>query len=406
MHRLLQGDVGSGKTVVAFAAMMQAARQGLQSALMAPTELLAEQHYAGLRPWLEQLSIHCTLLTSQVKAQQKKAVLEGLKDGSIRVCIGTHALIQEQVTFRELVLAVVDEQHRFGVAQRAGIRAKGRAPHLLVMTATPIPRTLAMTLYGDLDVSVITELPPGRQPVTTRWTTEANRTKIYGFLNDQIRAGRQAYVIYPVIEESEKSDLKAAVKMQGHLAQDIFPKFRVGLVHGRMPFEERQQVMDSFRKGEINILVSTTMIEVGIDVPNATVMLVEHAERFGLSQLHQLRGRVGRGTHRSYCILLAGPKFSPEATARLKVMQATRDGFRIAEEDLKLRGPGEFWGTRQHGLPALKIADLLLDAALIEPARQQARKCLDHGLPSTEQIMVERNLRLYFPDADIFISSG
>ncbi len=406
MHRLLQGDVGSGKTVVAFAAIMQAARQGLQSALMAPTELLAEQHYMGLKPWLDKLSINCALLTSQVKSRPKKMILDGLSNGSIQVCIGTHALIQEQVMFQNLSLAVVDEQHRFGVAQRAGIRSKGCAPHLLVMTATPIPRTLAMTVYGDLDISVISELPPGRQPITTRWTTETNRSKIYGFLNDQVKAGRQAYVIYPVIDESEKTDLKAAVKMHGHLAQDIFPHLKIGLVHGRLAFEERQQIMDDFRRGKINVLVSTTVIEVGIDIPNATIMLIEHAERFGLSQLHQLRGRVGRGQHRSYCILLAGSKLSPEASTRLDIMQATRDGFKIAEEDLKLRGPGEFWGTRQHGLPALKIADLLKDASLIEPARQMARRCLDPGLSPAEQAVVERNLMIHFPDAERFIASG
>jgi ATP-dependent DNA helicase RecG len=405
MHRLLQGDVGSGKTLVAFAALLQAAGQNLQTALMAPTEILAEQHYAGIKPWLDKLSITSALLTSKTPPAEKKEIYRKLESGEILLAIGTHALIQEQVNFKSLALAIIDEQHRFGVAQRAKIRAKGQDPHLLVMTATPIPRTLAMTAYGDLDISVIDELPPGRQPIVTKVTSEANRSKVYSFLGDQMKAGRQIYVIYPIIEESEKTDLKAAIKMHRHLSDDIFISFKTGLIHGQLAFDERQQVMEAFRSG-IQLLVATTVIEVGIDVPNASVMVIEHAERFGLSQLHQLRGRVGRGSHRSYCILMSGPKSTPEAQARLDIMQNTSDGFKIAEEDLKIRGPGELWGTRQHGLPALKIADLIADAMLVAPAKQLALETMQKILTTDEQAFLDRNLKFHFPDALELIQTG
>jgi ATP-dependent DNA helicase RecG len=406
MHRLLQGDVGSGKTLVAFAALLQAAGQNLQTALMAPTEILAEQHYAGIKPWLDKLSITSALLTSKTPPAEKKEIYRKLESGEILLAIGTHALIQEQVNFKSLALAIIDEQHRFGVAQRAKIRAKGQDPHLLVMTATPIPRTLAMTAYGDLDISVIDELPPGRQPIVTKVTSEANRSKVYSFLGDQMKAGRQIYVIYPIIEESEKTDLKAAIKMHRHLSDDIFISFKTGLIHGQLAFDERQQVMEAFRSGGIQLLVATTVIEVGIDVPNASVMVIEHAERFGLSQLHQLRGRVGRGSHRSYCILMSGPKSTPEAQARLDIMQNTSDGFKIAEEDLKIRGPGELWGTRQHGLPALKIADLIADAMLVAPAKQLALETMQKILTTDEQAFLDRNLKFHFPDALELIQTG
>jgi ATP-dependent DNA helicase RecG len=406
MHRLLQGDVGSGKTLVAFAAIIQAAGQNLQTALMAPTEILAEQHYAGIKPWLDKLSISSALLTSKTPPAEKKEIHRKLGSGEILLAIGTHALIQEQVNFKALALAVIDEQHRFGVAQRAKIRAKGKDPHLLVMTATPIPRTLAMTAYGDLDISVIDELPPGRQPIVTKATSEANRVRVYAFLSDQMKTGRQIYVIYPIIEESEKTDLKAAIKMHRHLSDDVFKDFKTGLIHGQLAFDERQQVMEDFRRGAIQLLVATTVIEVGIDVPNATVMVIEHAERFGLSQLHQLRGRVGRGRHKSYCILMSGTKSTPEAQARLSIMQSTSDGFKIAEEDLKIRGPGELWGTRQHGLPALKIADLTADARLVAPAKQLALETMQKVLSTDEQALLDHNLKFHFPDAHQLIQTG
>jgi len=408
MHRLLQGDVGSGKTVVALAAMIKAVKGDAQAGLMAPTELLAEQHYNSLRPWLSKLNITSALLTSKVKNSLKNEIYRGLQNGRISVCTGTQALIQESVEFSNLGLVIVDEQHRFGVKQRSDFRFKGRYPHTLVMTATPIPRTLAMTLYGDLDVSTIDQLPHGRQKITTKWTNEANRSKVYSFIEEQLEQGRQAYVVYPVIEESDKIELKAAIKMHHVLAQKIFVDRRVGLMHGQLSTEERQAVMDEFRSGNIDILVSTTVIEVGIDIPNANIMFIEHAERFGLSQLHQLRGRVGRGNYKSYCILMAGPKLTPEARQRLDTMQMISDGFKIAEKDLELRGPGEFWSIRQHGLPQLKIADLSRDVSLISPARDEAKRILsvDPGLIKSEHNGIKGNLRLFHPEADKYIVTG
>ncbi|HTY08915.1 MAG TPA: ATP-dependent DNA helicase RecG [Candidatus Edwardsbacteria bacterium] len=410
MHRLLQGDVGSGKTVVALAAMLQAVGSGCQAALMAPTEILAEQHHASLAPWFQRLGIRAALLTSALGAKQRNAVRDGLASGAVQVAIGTHALIQDQVLFHRLGLAVVDEQHRFGVEQRAALRAKTGAvwPHQLVMTATPIPRTLAMTLYGDLDVSVIDELPAGRVPIVTRWTTEANRDKVYGFIAGQLAAGRQAYVVYPLIEESEKVDLKAAIKMHQHLARDVFPSMSVGLIHGRLPNDEREAMMRDFKAGKIHLLVATTVIEVGIDVPNATVMVVEQAERYGLSQLHQLRGRVGRSMYKSYCILLAGKKMSDEAKARLDIMQKSTDGFKIAEKDLEIRGPGEFWSTRQHGLPLLRIADLITDAQLVPLARKEAWDLVekDPNLTTAEGSRVKSSLYKFYPQAGKYITTG
>lgn len=408
MHRLLQGDVGSGKTIVALAAMIKAVKGGTQAALMAPTELLAEQHYGSIRPWLSDLGISSALLTGKLKSSEKAEIYKGLKEGRISICTGTQALIQDSVDFLNLGLIVVDEQHRFGVRQRAEFRVKGRYPHTLVMTATPIPRTLAMTLYGDLDVSIIDQLPQGRQQITTRWTTENNRSKVYKFIEEQINSERQVYAVYPVIEESDKTELKAAIKMHLTLANNIFPAWRVELLHGQMPAQERQSVMNDFRLGKINILVSTTVIEVGIDVPNANIMFIEHAERFGLSQLHQLRGRVGRGKHKSYCILMAGPKLSPEAKQRLDIMQNTSDGFKIAEKDLEMRGPGEFWGIRQHGLPQLRIADLAKDSALIAPARDVAKSIIDKDprMSSPEHKYLRDSIYLFHPDADKFISTG
>jgi len=372
MNRLLQGDVGSGKTIVAAMAILTAAEARVQSALMAPTEILAEQHVLTLSQLLPPLGVRVALLTSGMKAKEREAVLADVKRGAVDCLVGTHALIQEGVRFKHLGLAVVDEQHRFGVLQRASLRAKGEHPNLLVMTATPIPRTLALTLYGDLDLSVIDEMPPGRKPIITAWRTEEKRQQIYDFLKKEIAAGRQVYVVCPMVEESAESDLKAATEMAERLQKEVFRDERVGLMHGRMRFDEKEAVMRAFKAGKISILVSTTVIEVGIDVPNASVMLVEHAERFGLAQLHQLRGRVGRGPWKSYCILLAAGKLSEEARKRLETMVESQDGFRIAEVDLELRGPGEFFGTRQSGLPEFKIADLLRDGPILEEARQEA----------------------------------
>jgi ATP-dependent DNA helicase RecG len=372
MNRLLQGDVGSGKTIVAAMAILTAVEAGYQTALMAPTEILAEQHYLTLQQLLPPLGLPVALLTSAIKGREREALLERVMTGSIPCLVGTHALIQEGVEFRRLGLAVVDEQHRFGVAQRALLRKKGDNPHVLVMTATPIPRTLALTLYGDLDVSVIDEMPPGRQPIGTVVRAEGKRAQIYAFLRKQIEEGRQVYVVCPLVEESEATDLKAATEMAERLQREVFPDLQVGLLHGRMSLDAKESVMSAFKAGEIHILVSTTVIEVGIDVPNASVMLVEHAERFGLSQLHQLRGRVGRGPWKSYCILLASGTPTAEARRRLAALRESQDGFRIAEVDLELRGPGEFFGTRQSGLPEFRVADLLRDARVLEEARQEA----------------------------------
>jgi ATP-dependent DNA helicase RecG len=371
MNRLLQGDVGSGKTIVAALAIHTAVEAGFQTALMAPTEILAEQHLMTLTALLQPLGVPVALLTNAVKGKVREGVRAAAADGGLGCVVGTHALVQREVKFRRLGLAVVDEQHRFGVNQRATLKRKGESPDVLVMTATPIPRTLALTLYGDLEVSVIDELPPGRKPVVTRARPESAHAKIYRFLRDQVRDGRQVYVVYPLVEESEVMDLRAATEMAERLQRDVFADLRIGLLHGRMPFVEKERVMREFKAGAIHVLVSTTVIEVGIDVPNASVMLIEHAERFGLSQLHQLRGRVGRGPWRSYCILLSGAA-SEEARQRLAAMTATNDGFKIAEADLALRGPGDFFGTRQSGLPEFRVADLLRDAAALEAARRDA----------------------------------
>jgi len=373
MHRLLQGDVGAGKTVVAALAVLTAIEAGYQAAVMAPTEILAEQHYITLRQLIEPLGVRVALISAGVKGKERGRRRAAVAAGEVDCAVGTHALLQEAVEFKRLGLAVVDEQHRFGVAQRARLKAKGEHPDMLVMTATPIPRTLALTLYGDLDVSVLDELPPGRRPVKTVARTEAKRREIYAFLREQVAAGRQVYVVYPLVEESEAVDLKAATDMARHLAEDVFPDRAVGLLHGRLPFDEKEAIMARFKAGAIDLLVSTTVIEVGVDVPNASVMLIEHAERFGLSQLHQLRGRVGRGPWKSYCILLHAADLTEEARRRIAVMEATSDGFRIAEEDLAIRGPGEFFGTRQSGLPEFRVADLLRDAAILEEARREAQ---------------------------------
>ena len=377
MNRLLQGDVGSGKTIVALMAALVAMENGLQVAFMAPTEILAEQHYFNIRRLLEPSRFRIALLTGHTPARQRRELPAELAGGSMHMVIGTHALVQEDVGFRELGLAIIDEQHRFGVLQRATLRAKGLHPDVLVMTATPIPRTLALTTYGDLDVSIMREMPPGRHPIATTARPETRRDEVYAFVRRQIEQGRQAYIIYPLVEESAKVDLKAATEMADHLSHDVFPEFRVALLHGRLKQDAKDRVMNAFVRGESDILVSTTVIEVGVDVPNASIMIVEHAERFGLSQLHQLRGRVGRGAHKSYCILLYQSPLSEQGRERLKALAETSDGFEIAERDLQLRGPGDFFGTRQSGMPTLRAGDLLRDHAIMEDARREAVQALD-----------------------------
>ncbi len=372
MNRLLQGDVGSGKTIVALQAMLAAMENGYQAALMVPTEILAEQHARNIKRLLAKTPYRVELLTGSLRATEKRRLHKDVATGEIHACIGTHALIQEAVSFNKLGLVVIDEQHRFGVLQRAEIRTRGFNPDVLVMTATPIPRSLAMTAYGDLDVSVIDELPPGRTPIKTVVVGEDQRTGVYKGVEREVRGGRQVYVVYPLIEESEKMDLKDATRMYEQLRDRVFPTFAVGLLHGKMKSSEKEEVMRRFVAGEINILVATTVIEVGVDVPNASVMVIEHAERFGLSQLHQLRGRVGRGAEQSFCVLLASEKRTVVARERLGIMEETSDGFRIAEKDLELRGPGEVMGTRQSGVPTFRVGNLVRDVEILEEARREA----------------------------------
>jgi len=372
MNRLIQGDVGSGKTVVALLACLDVVECGYQAAVMAPTEVLAEQHFLNVRKWVEPLGINACLLTSRVKGSERENLYRGIRTGDLHLIVGTHAVIQETVEFSRLGLAVIDEQHKFGVVQRGLLKKKGGSPDVLVMSATPIPRTLAMTLYGDLDVSLIDEMPPGRVAVETRVFFESARGKVYRIVGEEVEKGRQAFVVYPLVEESEKLDLMDATRMAERLQGEIFPEFRIGLLHGRMKSEEKEAILGEFKEGKVQILVATTVVEVGIDMPNASVMVVEHAERFGLSQLHQLRGRIGRGRHPSTCILLAQHPSSEEARIRLRAMEKTTDGFKIAEEDLALRGPGEFLGIRQSGLPDFRVAHLLRDTPILIEARKEA----------------------------------
>jgi len=379
MNRLLQGDVGSGKTIVALLAALVAMENGLQVAFMAPTEILADQHDISIRRLLEPSRFRVALLTGATAAKKKREIQAEIAGGSVHLVIGTHALVQDPVAFDELGLVVIDEQHRFGVLQRAGLRAKGLHPDVLVMTATPIPRTLALTTYGDLDVSTIREMPPDRHPIRTVVKPESRRDDIHGFVKAELDKGRQAYVVYPLVEESSKIDLRAATEMCDHLAQEVFPEYRVALLHGRMKQDAKDRVMGAFARGECQVLVSTTVVEVGVDVPNASVMVVEHAERFGLAQLHQLRGRVGRGPHPSCCVLLYQHPLSEQGRARLAALDETTDGFVIAERDLELRGPGDFFGTRQSGVPTLRVGDLLRDHQIMEDARREAVASLDES---------------------------
>ena len=375
MHRLLQGDVGSGKTIVALFAMLLALENGWQAALMAPTELLAEQHHRNMLALLEPHGVAPILLTGRLTQAERRAVAERIGGDRPALVVGTHALVQEGTRFGKLGLAVIDEQHRFGVEQRAALGGKGERPDVLLMSATPIPRSLALTIYGDLDVSTLDERPPGRQPITTAMRPESSRERVLAFVDREVEKGRQAYIVYPVIEESEKTDLKAATTMYEALAASAFASRRVALLHGRIPADERDAIMRRFRDREIDVLVATTVIEVGIDVPNATVMLIEHPERFGLSQLHQLRGRVGRGGEQSYCILLGD--VGPESGERLRLFTETEDGFEIARADLRLRGMGDLFGERQSGVPTFRVADPLRDESLNQLAREQAEHLLE-----------------------------
>jgi ATP-dependent DNA helicase RecG len=380
MNRLLQGDVGAGKTIVALLAAIVAMENGLQVAFMAPTEILAKQHYATIAKLLAPTRFRVDLLTGSTPGLQRHTILAHLERGTTNLVVGTHALVQEAIKFHGLGLAVIDEQHRFGVAQRAALQEKGLRPDVLLMTATPIPRTLALTDYSELDVSKITGLPPGRKPVRTWVKPESRRDEVYELLRDEIGRGRQVYVIYPLVEESEKVDLKSATEMADHLQAEVFPGRRVALLHGRMKQDAKDQVMQAFVSGAVQVLVSTTVVEVGVDVPNASVMVVEHAERFGLSQLHQLRGRIGRGEWESHCILLYQAPWSDDARERLRTMSETNDGFAIAERDLELRGPGDFFGTRQSGLPKLRTGDLVRDRDIMEDAHREARALVEQGL--------------------------
>jgi ATP-dependent DNA helicase RecG len=417
MNRLLQGDVGSGKTIVALFAMLVAVENGYQVALMAPTEILAEQHFRTLAGYLQNLPVTVRLLIGGQKKKLREDILEDIRSGRAQIVVGTHALIEENVTFAQLGFVVIDEQHRFGVMQRATLREKGLNPDVLVMTATPIPRTLSLTVYGDLDVSVIDEMPANRKPIKTGVRLENQKERVYQFVREEIQRGRQSYIVFPLIEESEKVDLKAATAEFEHLGNRVFPEYSLGLLHGRMKSEDKDKIMEKFKSGEIQILVSTTVIEVGIDIPNATIMIVENAERFGLSQLHQLRGRVGRGADQSYCILIANYEWFDEhrrgketgelkreklnAQTRLETMVQTTDGFKIAEVDLKLRGPGEIFGIRQSGIPEFRIANLVEDGDIIASARKEAFLLVDGDpqLRSSSHQILRKHFEERYKDA-------
>ncbi len=395
MNRLLQGDVGSGKTIVAFICMLMAIDNGAQTCLMAPTEILSDQHYHGLKEFADQLGIPIGRLTGSSKTSERKILLEQLESGEMKIVVGTHALLEDVVKFKNLGLCVIDEQHRFGVAQRAKLWQKHASiyPHVLVMTATPIPRTLAMTLYGDLDVSVIDELPAGRKPIKTVHRYDANRLRVFGFLREQIQQGRQVYIVYPLIEESEKLDYKNLMDGYESICR-AFPEYHLSIVHGKMKAQDKDFEMKRFLKQETQIMVATTVIEVGVNVPNASVMVIENAERFGLAQLHQLRGRVGRGAEQSYCVLMSDYKLSKEARQRIETMVRTNNGFEIADMDLKLRGHGDLEGTQQSGILDLLIADLAKDATILQEARNAAQEILENDpeLVASENSAIRRHI--------------
>jgi ATP-dependent DNA helicase RecG len=404
MQRLLQGDVGSGKTVVAIAAGLMAIQGGYQAAFMAPTEILARQHYEKIK---NEKQLNIKLLTSSLDKQEKEKIYRGIKEGKIDLVIGTHALLEEGVQFKKLGLVIIDEQHKFGVSQRAVLSTKGVSPDILIMTATPIPRTLAITLYGDLDVSIINELPPGRLAIKTLLFEQSRKQEAYRLARQELKAGRQAYIIYPVIEESYALDIAGAKKMFSELKTGEFQDFKLGLIHGKLKQEEQDRVMLEFKNGALDMLISTTVLEVGIDIPNATCMIIEHAERFGLSQLHQLRGRVGRGSAESICLLISDAG-TAQASGRLTAMIKYSDGFKIAEEDLKIRGPGEFFGRQQHGLSELKIADPLAQMQLLKMAREEVVKLLtlDERLENRQNIPLKEKLAQRFPDYEKFMTAA
>lgn len=408
MNRLLQGDVGSGKTVVALFAMLIAIESGYQAALMAPTEILAEQHYLTIHNLFESLGIEIILLTSSVTQLERKEILKRIELGLAKVAVGTHALIEEKVKFFNLGFVVIDEQHRFGVLQRARLKKKGESPDLLVMTATPIPRTLALTLYGDMEVSTLDQLPPGRKQIKTSVSEENSQDSLYRFLDEEIEKKNQAYIVYPLVEESEVMDLKAATQGYEYLQKEVFPNRRIALLHGRIKSQDREMVMRGFRNKDYDILVCTTVIEVGLDVPDATVMIIEHPERFGLSQLHQLRGRIGRSEKKSFCFLKVSAPLSTDAKKRLSALCSSNDGFKIAEWDLKLRGPGEFLGTRQHGLPRFKIADLTRDLKLLYQARDKAFEIVgnDPDLKNKENSCLKRSFLFKYKEKERLLEAG
>lgn len=407
MYRLLQGDVGCGKTVVTAMAVLLAADNGLQSAVMAPTEILARQHYLTLSRLFRGLPVNVTLLVSGMPSKEKKKAREDMAAGSALVVAGTHALIQEGVDFGRLGLVVIDEQHRFGVGHRLSLKEKGDNPDMLVVTATPIPRTMAMTLYGDMDISVITEMPPGRQPVETKVIGEEERDLLYGMVRGELESGHQAFIIYPLVEESERLELRAAEKMASHLAEAVFADYRVGMIHGRLKPEEKKEIMDDFRDGKIHVLVSTTVVEVGVDIPGATVIVIEHAERFGLAQLHQLRGRVGRGGQRAVCLLVASEGANDEAGRRLEIMTRTSDGFRLAEEDLKERGPGEMAGLRQSGAPDFLLANIITHRKALEFARQEAMAVMGGGIIGKYELTkLLDSVRITWSERARYLNSG
>jgi len=405
MNRLLQGDVGSGKTIVALYALILTVQNGYQGALMVPTEILAEQHYGNIKTLVKPLGINVILLSGDLKEEERRRRWQMIEVGEADIVVGTHALIQEGVNFKKLGLVIIDEQHKFGVMQRAILRSKSRNPDILVMTATPIPRTLALTVYGDMDVSTIDELPPGRGEIKTFFFEEKNREKAYRIAEEQVRTGRQVYIVYPIIDESEKSDLRAAIKMHKNLSER-FSDLKIGLLHGRMKSKEKEAVMRDFKDRKIDMLISTVVIEVGVDITNASAMIIEHAERFGLSQLHQLRGRIGRGEHLSYCILISAPK-NDDAKQRISAMLETQDGFKIAEADLEIRGPGEFFGTKQHGLPELKIANIIRDRDLLELAKKEAFELVqkDRFLRLPENRLIRESLLSKFSKGDLALAS-
>jgi ATP-dependent DNA helicase RecG len=405
MRRLIQGDVGSGKTIVSFLSAYFVIQNGFQVALMVPTEILADQHFKNAQNILGKLGVRIAILKGSQSAKEKNAVMEKLKDGEIDLLVGTHALIQEGVDFKNLALAIVDEQHRFGVLQRQKLKQKGYSPHFLLMTATPIPRTLALTVYGDLQCSIINELPKGRAPITTRVVRQNKVPQVFEFVKDQLKRGRQAYIVYPLVEESEKIDLKDTVTAFENM-KEKFPEYKVGLLHGKMKSQEKDEIMNEFRQNKIQILVATTVIEVGVDVPNANIMVIEHSERFGLSQLHQLRGRVGRGSHKSYCVLLLGHAVSEEAYERTAIMAETSDGFKISEKDLEFRGPGEFMGSKQSGLPGFKMGNLVRDLDVLIKAREVAFEIIgnDPNLSRPEnKILTDQLMKIHGPKALITV---